>query len=66
MIASGPFTQQDSIRYKPLDDLIQECREKKPSYLILIGPYLDTKNKILQTGNIEINGEFHDYEVNNS
>ena len=77
LIASGPYTQMNSIRYhnkvleinfilwyKPFEDLINKCKELMPAYLILVGPFLDEKNEILQKGEIEIKGQSHDYEVN--
>lgn len=41
VIASGPFTQSDTMTYQPLEDLIMYVQEHQPHVLILIGPFLD-------------------------
>lgn len=41
MVASGPFTQSDSMTYQPLEDLVLYVKEHQPHVLILIGPFLD-------------------------
>lgn len=41
VIASGPFTQSDTLTYQPLEDLVVYVQEHQPHVLILIGPFLD-------------------------
>lgn len=41
VVASGPFTQSDTMTYQPLEDLIMYVQEHQPHVLILVGPFLD-------------------------
>lgn len=41
LVAAGPFTSPDSLRFEAFDDLIKKIEETKPNVCILIGPFLD-------------------------
>ena len=52
MVAAGPFSTPDGLLYEPLRDLIDLVKRDKPHCLVLMGPFLDTKNQDLQEGDI--------------
>jgi len=47
LAASGPFTVSSDLAYKPLDDLLEHVREVKPDVLVLTGPFVDSRHKLL-------------------
>lgn len=48
MVASGPFTQSDTMTYQPLEDLVKYVQEHQPHLLILTGPFLDAVHPQIQ------------------
>jgi len=44
IVAAGPFTTADSVGMEPLQDILSNIKEQKPSVAVLMGPFLDTKN----------------------
>lgn len=52
VIASGPFCKKDDILYEPIHELIQYCQVNKPNILIINGPFLDSDNQIIATGEL--------------
>lgn len=60
VIASGPFTQSDNMKYQPLEDLVMYVQENQPHVLILSGPFLDCMHpQILDNGLLAVS--FSDY-----
>ena len=51
--ACGPFTFADDLDFVPLHDLIKQINEMNPHLVILMGPFLDAKNKKVESGNLE-------------
>ena len=62
-IAVGPFTTAETLTYAPLDDLLKTLfmdssshldptKSDKPFILILMGPFLDENNCIIESANI--------------
>lgn len=47
MMASGPFTCSTDLTYKPLEDLLDHVAEQKPDVVILTGPFVDCKHRML-------------------
>lgn len=47
VVASGPFTQSDSMTYQPLIDLIEKVSTEEPDLLILIGPFIDSTHPFI-------------------
>ena len=52
MVAAGPYTTPDGLLYEPLKDLIELVKRDQPHCLVLMGPFLDAKNKDLQDGDV--------------
>ena len=52
--ASGPFCVVDDLEYDPLNDLGEEIQRHKPDVLILTGPFVDTQNEQVRTGNVTV------------
>ena len=55
IIASGPFTINDNLSYDPLRDLISRVLKSKPDVVILIGPFVDITQPLLENGDIILN-----------
>ena len=50
VVASGPFTTSDNLEYEPLNELLSQVASTKPDVLILVGPFVDASNNLLQSG----------------
>lgn len=44
VIASGPFTAQDNLKYASLEKLLAFCQNNNPDLLLLVGPFVDEAN----------------------
>lgn len=53
LAACGPFTFADDLDFAPLHDLIKQVNEMNPHLVILMGPFLDVKNKKIESGNLD-------------
>jgi DNA polymerase alpha subunit B len=47
-IASGPFTTTDNLHYQPLDQLFELIIAQKPDLVLLIGPFVDSSQPLIQ------------------
>lgn len=52
VVASGPFTKSTDITFEPMHELIQYCQVNKPNILIINGPFLDSDNQIIASGEL--------------
>lgn len=52
MVAVGPFCSSDDLLYEPLRDLIDLVKRDRPHVLLLMGPFLDSRNQTLQEGDL--------------
>ncbi|XP_048732444.1 DNA polymerase alpha subunit B-like [Ostrea edulis] len=50
LIAAGPFSTSDNLSFEPLSDLVKFIRKDKPDIVILIGPFVDVKNDLIESG----------------
>lgn len=50
--AAGPFTPADDLGYLPLKDLLMQVMVEMPDVLVLLGPFVDTSQPLLSTGEI--------------
>ncbi|KAL8559641.1 hypothetical protein ACOMHN_008352 [Nucella lapillus] len=50
LIAAGPFSVSDDLYYDPLRALLDTIRKDRPDMCILIGPFVDIKNSIIEKG----------------
>lgn len=64
VIAAGPFSEKDNLKYSALDKLLSVCENNSPDLLILVGPFLDESNSQLETMN-ESMDVFFEKMVNN-
>ena len=48
VVASGPYTTNDSLNTQPLQDILACIQESKPQVAILIGPFVDVRNTALE------------------
>nr|CAG4641779.1 EOG090X07VJ [Eurycercus lamellatus] len=53
MVACGPFTLSDDLDFAPLSDLISRIQAVRPHLVILMGPFLDARNKKIESGDLE-------------
>jgi len=54
VVASGPFTTGTSLAYEVLDSLVAYVAKEKPRAVVLLGPLVDTSNKLIASGNLRI------------
>ena len=55
IIASGPYTLEDSLEYEPLQDLIQDIiLKEKPDVVILMGPFIDSNHPMIEEGDLDL------------
>ncbi|KAH7649249.1 DNA dependent DNA polymerase alpha subunit [Cryptosporidium bovis] len=60
MIFSGPYTVDNKIlNFKYLDKILEHANSEKPHILLLLGPFLDSRNESI------IKGDIYDFENNN-
>jgi DNA polymerase alpha subunit B len=50
VIASGPYTLDESLAYEPFKNLMDEVETKRPDLLILMGPFVDENAAIIEEG----------------
>uniref|UniRef100_A0A5S6QDP3 DNA polymerase alpha subunit B n=1 Tax=Trichuris muris TaxID=70415 RepID=A0A5S6QDP3_TRIMR len=48
LIAAGPFISMSEINWQPLHDLVNICRRRNPDVLLLVGPFISEKCKIVE------------------
>lgn len=48
VLAAGPFATSDTLSYEPLQDLMKYVKTHMPQVLILIGPFVDVKNQMIE------------------
>ncbi|WKY02187.1 hypothetical protein Q1695_015867 [Nippostrongylus brasiliensis] len=47
-VASGPFTTSENCSYEPLCDLLEMVSREQPHVLVLMGPFVESKNAFMQ------------------
>ncbi|XP_067942278.1 DNA polymerase alpha subunit B-like [Watersipora subatra] len=48
VVACGPFTPDNTNDYAPMNDLLSQVMKSPPDVLVLMGPFLDLGNQVLQ------------------
>lgn len=64
--ACGPFTTAKSMDYQPFIDLMHVVLEQTPDVVILMGPFVDTRQEAVQSGRVTFDddeGEVRDMVV---
>lgn len=53
--ACGPYATNDTetLSYTPLENLMEVIQKEKPDVLIMLGPFVDIKHPLIQTGKID-------------
>ncbi|XP_071164281.1 DNA polymerase alpha subunit B-like [Mytilus edulis] len=54
LIAAGPFSTSDNLSYEPLNELTKNISKDKPDVCILLGPFVDMKNEVIEKGNCKM------------
>lgn len=57
LIAAGPYTLHGSLAYEPLHALVALCAERRPSLLLLCGPFVDAGHPTIATGHLDVTFE---------
>jgi DNA polymerase alpha subunit B len=52
-IAAGPFSTDENVLYEPLDDLLKVVSKENPDVLLLIGPFVDSTNSLIETDKLD-------------
>nr|SVE75814.1 EOG090X07VJ [Daphnia hispanica] len=53
MVTCGPFTLPDDLEFAPLVEFIQQVNSILPHLVILMGPFVDVKNKKVENGDLD-------------
>lgn len=54
IVACGPFTPSDDLEFAPLVELIQQINSIRPHMAIIMGPFVDVRNKKIETGELDL------------
>jgi DNA polymerase alpha subunit B len=54
LTAAGPYTSYDNFDYKPLEDLMNVVRRKRPDVVIFCGPFVDSRQQEIAEGNTKV------------
>ncbi|XP_054716547.1 DNA polymerase alpha subunit B-like [Uloborus diversus] len=52
VVACGPYTTCDSLSYEPFQDLMKYIKIHQPHVALLIGPFVDEKNEVIENGTL--------------
>ncbi|KAJ7505482.1 DNA polymerase alpha/epsilon subunit B-domain-containing protein [Mycena galericulata] len=52
-IASGPFTPDQDLGFKPWRALLKKINEAKPAVVILLGPFIDALHPLIKSGDVD-------------
>ena len=52
MVACGPYTLSDDLEFAPLVELITQINLVSPNLVILMGPFVDARNKRIENGDL--------------
>lgn len=58
LVASGPYTTEDSLDYSPFQALLSAAQDKQADALILHGPFLDIEHPKIREGDFELPSNF--------
>jgi DNA polymerase alpha subunit B len=59
LVASGPYTTEDSLDYSPFRALCQQAEDLKADSLVLCGPFIDIEHPLVRTGDFDLPSDFH-------
>ncbi|KAJ6620810.1 DNA polymerase alpha/epsilon subunit B-domain-containing protein [Mycena sp. CBHHK59/15] len=52
-IASGPYTPESDLGFKPWRALLQKINAAKPTIVLLLGPFVDTLHPLIKSGDVD-------------
>ncbi|KAJ7164630.1 DNA polymerase alpha/epsilon subunit B-domain-containing protein [Mycena crocata] len=52
-IASGPYTPDQDLGFKPWRALIKKINEAKPAVVLLLGPFIDALHPLIKSGDVD-------------
>ncbi|KAJ7855906.1 DNA polymerase alpha/epsilon subunit B-domain-containing protein [Mycena olivaceomarginata] len=52
-IASGPYTSDQDLGFKPWRALIKKIQEAKPAVVLLLGPFIDALHPLIKSGDVD-------------
>ncbi|KAI0667572.1 DNA polymerase alpha subunit B [Trametes maxima] len=52
-VASGPFTPDADLAYRPFQSLITKLIAVKPAVVLLVGPFIDAAHPAIKTGDVD-------------
>ncbi|PVG03084.1 DNA polymerase alpha, subunit B [Serendipita vermifera] len=52
-VAAGPFSADADLSYAPFQNLMSQIRASAPSWLLLLGPFVDVNNAKVQAGDMD-------------
>ncbi|KAJ7288488.1 DNA polymerase alpha/epsilon subunit B-domain-containing protein [Mycena rebaudengoi] len=53
LIASGPYTPDSDLGFKPWRALVQKINATKPTVLLLLGPFVDAAHPLIKAGDVD-------------
>lgn len=53
VVSAGPFTLDDDLSFRPLEELLKQCQEQKPDVILLTGPFISIHHPKIAKGNID-------------
>lgn len=53
IVAAGPFTLDDDLSFRPLEELLLKCSEQKPDVILLMGPFLSMHHPKISSASID-------------
>lgn len=57
MVSAGPFTTTEDISYSPLTELLRIAASRRPSALVLLGPFVDDQHPAIASLDISVTFE---------
>nr|CAG4649419.1 EOG090X07VJ [Scapholeberis mucronata]SVE93677.1 EOG090X07VJ [Scapholeberis mucronata] len=54
VVACGPYTLSDDLEFTPLVELITQINSINPHLVIFMGPFVDVRNKRIESGELDI------------
>ncbi|RDX53350.1 DNA polymerase alpha, subunit B [Lentinus brumalis] len=52
-VASGPFTGDSDLHYRPLQSLVAKLKSAKPAVALLVGPFIDATHPSIKVGDVD-------------
>ncbi|KAF7365387.1 DNA polymerase alpha subunit B [Mycena venus] len=52
-IASGPYTPDQDLGFKPWRALVKKIQEAKPAVVLLLGPFIDALHPLIKSGDVD-------------